>query len=106
MIKSFLDCIQHSLILSPTDYRKRTKQKKERHLSYYHYSSLAPLGRLRATDEGTLDKRDSNAHRVWVQKTSIASFVKSALYLDPSNSNSSSSSGKRDKTVVSGSQHP
>jgi hypothetical protein len=44
--------------------QKKDKTKKERHLSYYHYSSPAPLGRLRAIDEGILDKRDSNAHRV------------------------------------------
>jgi hypothetical protein len=49
--------------LSPTAYRKRTKQKKKRHLSYHHYSSPAPSGGIRAIDGGTLDDRDSEAQR-------------------------------------------
>jgi hypothetical protein len=76
------------------------------HLSYYHYSSPALSGGLRATDGGTLNDKDFNAQRVWAQKRSISSFVRSALYQDPSNSNSSSYSGKYDKTAFSASHPP
>jgi hypothetical protein len=49
--------------LSPTAYRKMTSQKnkRERHLSYYHYSSPPPSGGLQATDGGNLDDKDSEA---------------------------------------------
>jgi hypothetical protein len=50
--------------LSPTPYRKGQNMKKERCLSYHHYSSPVPSGGLRATDEGTLYERDSEAR--WV----------------------------------------
>jgi hypothetical protein len=92
--------------LSPTAYKKRTKQReRERHLSYYHYSP-APSGGLRATNGGTLNDRDSEAWWFRVKKTSISSFIRSVLYLDPNNFNSSSSSGKCDKTAVSASRAP
>jgi hypothetical protein len=58
--------------LSPTTYEKMSKQKnkRERCLSYHHYSSSASSGRLQATDEGTLDDRDFEARWDRVQKTS------------------------------------
>jgi hypothetical protein len=95
--------------LSPRPTGKRTKQKKEgrkRRSSYYHYFSPALLGGLRAAGGGTLDDRDFEARWVRVQKASMPSFARLALYPDPNNSNSDSSSGKCNKTTVSASRAP
>jgi hypothetical protein len=72
--------------------------------------STTPLSgtarRAASGHSGTLDDRDSMVQRVQVQRTSISSRVRSALYPDPSRSNSSSSFVKYDKTVVSTNQFP
>jgi hypothetical protein len=94
------------LNLSPMAYREKTKKEKKerkRRSSYYHYSSLALSGGPRGTDGGTPDVRDSEAQWVQIQRTSISSFIRSALYTDPRNSNSSLSSGKCHKIAVSAS---
>jgi hypothetical protein len=91
--------------LNPTSHKKGTKQKKrerKRHSSYHHYSSSAPSGGLRVADGGTLDDKDSEARRVQAQRVSISSFIRSALYSNPYNSNSR----KCSKTVVSASRAP
>jgi hypothetical protein len=95
--------------LNPTTHREGAKQRereRKRSSSYHHYSSLTPSGGLRATNRGTLDDRDSKSRRVRVQRVSISSFVRSAFYPDPSNSNLDSSSRKYDKTAVSASRTP
>jgi hypothetical protein len=79
------------------------KKNEKRCPGYQHYSSSTPSGGLRAADDGTLDDRDSEVRWVHVQRTSISLRIRSALYPDPSRSNSTSRSGKYDKTVVNAS---
>jgi hypothetical protein len=81
--------------LSPVAYMKKDKikRRRERCLSCHHYSSM-PSGGLWETDRGALDDKDSEARWNRVQKTSISSFIRLALYPDPSNSNSSYSASR------------
>jgi hypothetical protein len=71
-----------------------------------NYSSTAPSGGLQAVDGGTHDDKNFEPQRVQDQWISISSLIRSVLYLDPSRSNSTSSSGKCDKTTVSASLAP